>query len=319
MLRGSSDNVATDPVAAGTDVTLVDVQGGRLAVHRLAGSEDSPQTVLAAHGITANGLAMVAFARALPDGIRVLAPDLRGRAESREITGRWGIGVHARDLIAVADAFALETFTLLGHSMGAYVAATLADRYPARVDRLVLVDGGVGFPVPAGSDVDALLTAVIGPAMTRLSMTFGSREEYLAFMAQNPAVGSALADESPFAADLRGYMDHDVITNADGRFVSSCVLDAIRVDGGAVMTEPDVLAAVTRLTVPTTLLFAGRGMFDQTPGLYTADLLAAVDLPETLTVQEVPDCNHYSIMFDPRALREVVAAVTGGEVTAAVR
>jgi alpha-beta hydrolase superfamily lysophospholipase len=71
---------------------VVDVPGGRLAVHQLAGNAGCPRTVVAAHGITANGLSLAALARALPDGIRLLAPDLRGRAESREITGPWGIG-----------------------------------------------------------------------------------------------------------------------------------------------------------------------------------------------------------------------------------
>ncbi len=250
-------------------VSHVEVPGGRLAVHRLAGDAGSPRTLIAAHGITANGLSMVALARALPDGIRLLAPDLRGRAESRYITGPWGIRAHADDLIAVADAAGLDRFTVLGHSMGAFVAAAVADLYPGRVDRAVLVDGGVAFGSPVDTDIDAALTAVIGPAMTRLSMTFGSMAEFVAFMARNPALGGPLAAGGNVADDLLGYLRHDLIDGPQGRLVSSCVLDAIRADGGAVLIESAVVSAVGRLRVPTALLYAARGMFDESPGLYT--------------------------------------------------
>jgi pimeloyl-ACP methyl ester carboxylesterase len=294
-----------------TAALLVDVEGGSLAVHELAGSAGSPRTVIAAHGITANALSLVALARAVPAGIRVLAPDLRGRAESRQIDGPWGIRVHADDLLAVADAVGAETFTALGHSMGAFVAAAVADRHPDRVERAVLVDGGVALPVPVGTDIDAALTAVIGPAMTRLSMTFGSLPEYVAFLAQNPAISSILDGGGPVAEDLVGYLEHDLVGTRDGRVRSSCVLEAIRADGGAIFLEPEVVAAVRRLTVPTTMLYASRGMFDQTPGLYSAGAIAAVELPESVVVQAVPDCNHYSIVFAPDALAAVVSAIGG--------
>ena len=169
--------------------------------------------------------------------------------------------------------------------MGAFVAAAVADLYPGRVDRAVLVDGGVAFGSPVDTDIDAALTAVIGPAMTRLSMSFESVAEFVAFMARNPAVGGPLAAGGSVADDLLGYLRHDLIDGPEGRLVSSCVLDAIRADGGAVLLEPAVVAAVGRLRVPTTLLFAGRGMFDESPGLYTSDVLTAAALPEPIAVE----------------------------------
>ena len=43
-------------VSGAAAVSHVEVPGGRLAVHRLAGDQGSPRTLIAAHGITANGL-----------------------------------------------------------------------------------------------------------------------------------------------------------------------------------------------------------------------------------------------------------------------
>jgi pimeloyl-ACP methyl ester carboxylesterase len=292
----------------------VPVPGGELTVHQLAGDERSDRTVIAVHGITANGLSMRPLTRALSardGGIRVLAPDVAGRACSNTVTGPWGIGRHAEDVMAIADAVGAQTVTVLGHSMGAYVAAIAASRHPERFDRVVLVDGGIAFPPPPGADIDALLTAVIGPAMTRLSMTFPDSDAYLGFMAANPAVAEVLDDGGTAAEDLRGYLEHDIVRREDGSLASSCVLEAIRVDGSAVLTEPETLSAAPSLTVPTTLLWAPRGLMNQTPGLLTAEAIATARLPDAVTVTAVDDCNHYSIMFADHALRAVVDATLG--------
>jgi pimeloyl-ACP methyl ester carboxylesterase len=292
----------------------VEVPGGELTVHELSGDRASERTVIAVHGITANGLSMRPLARALAartGGIRLLAPDVAGRACSNTVTGPWGIGRHAEDVVAIADAIGAERVTVLGHSMGAYVAAVAASRHPERFDRVVLVDGGIAFPPPPGADIDALLTAVIGPAMTRLSMTFPDTEAYLGFMAANPAVAEVLGAGGQAADDLRAYLEHDILRRADGSLASSCVLEAIRVDGGAVLTEPETLTAAPSLTVPTTLLWAPRGLMNQTPGLLTAEAIEAATLPDAVRVRPVPDCNHYSIMFAERPLRAVVDATLG--------
>ena len=94
-----------------------------------------PALVLAAHGITANALSWQPVAdevsrRSGPTAVRFLAPDLRGRAGSRELQGPWGLGAHVDDLMAVADAAGAERVVLLGHSMGAFIAALAAARTP---------------------------------------------------------------------------------------------------------------------------------------------------------------------------------------------
>jgi pimeloyl-ACP methyl ester carboxylesterase len=293
----------------------VPVPGGKLAVHQLAGDEHSEHTVLALHGITANGVSLRPLARALdaaaPGSIRVLAPDLAGRACSNTVTGPWGIGRHVGDVIAVLDAIGVDRATVVGHSMGGFVAAVAAARHSERIARLALLDGGVAFPPPPGADIDALLTAVIGPAMTRLSMTFPDVAAYLDFMAQNPAVAEALALGGTAADDVRAYLEHDAVPRGDGTLASSCVLEAIRVDGAAVLTDQETVTAIRSVRAPTTLLWAPRGLINQTPGLYTEQQLAAADLPSSITLREVPDCNHYSILFAQHALAQVVDAVLG--------
>src|SRR5690242_15741795 len=164
--------------------TDVEVAGGRLAVRRWPGRPGGG-TLLAVHGIASNGLAWTRVAEQL-DGVEVIAPDLRGRGLSRDVTGTFSMARHAEDLRAVLDHFGVGQAVLAGHSMGGFVACVAARRDPGRYAGLVLVDGGLGFPVPQGVDIDAVLHAVIGPAMRKLEMTFADRADYHAFWARHP-------------------------------------------------------------------------------------------------------------------------------------
>jgi pimeloyl-ACP methyl ester carboxylesterase len=289
----------------------VPVSGGDLTVHELAGSAESPRTVMAIHGITANGLAYATLARRLPDDVRLLAPDLRGRAESATVPGPWGLAAHADDVIAVLDHFRLATVPVIGHSMGAYVVALAAARHPERFQRVVLVDGGIGFPPPEGTDIDARLAAVLGPAQAKLSMTFADQEAYLDFMRTNAAITETEALGPDVAADLHRYLLHDLTPRDGGRLGSSCIPDAIRADGSDTMTDTEVLTAAGRLPMPGTLLWAPRGLLNQTPGLLPPELVGSADLGPELRSEFVPDCNHYSIMFADHALDRVVTATLG--------
>ncbi len=296
-----------------------------VVVHELAPPDEtgSLPVVLAAHGITANALSWSVLARELTGRARVLAPDLRGRADSRSVAGGYGLGVHADDLVSVLDRVGVERAVVVGHSMGAFVAALCAARHPDRVAAAVLVDGGAAFPPPAGhdsADVDALLQAVIGPAMARLSMTFETPQDYLDFWSGHPAVGPALA--GPTGDDVRAYLLHDLVPGDDGSLRSSCVLEAVRTDGGQVLLDAQAHAAVgdaVAAGVPVTLLWAARGLMDEPQGLYDTTRLAALDLPEGVQVVPVADCNHYTVVLDPAAVQRVAAAVLSAFSEPAVR
>src|SRR3954471_3336842 len=160
----------------------VPVDGGELAaLHWAADAPGAPLVVLL-HGITGNAMVWARVADALAGECDVVAPDLRGRAQSTGLPGPYGFCAPAADRTArAADSTALlgrfgadgdagaDATVLVGHSMGAFVA-TLAASGLARdlVHGLVLVDGGLPFAVPVGADTDALLAALLGPTLDRL-------------------------------------------------------------------------------------------------------------------------------------------------------
>src|SRR5215470_9057115 len=139
---------------------------------------DGPRSVLAAHGITASAMSWRAVARALPPEWQLVAVDLRGRGGSADAPGPYGMDRHADDLIAIAEGLS-RPIVLSGQSMGAYPALRAAVRRPDLFTKLVLVDGGLPLPLPPGIDPDAALSAVVGPAIARLAMTFESEQAYL--------------------------------------------------------------------------------------------------------------------------------------------
>ncbi|MGB8380158.1 MAG: alpha/beta fold hydrolase, partial [Dermatophilaceae bacterium] len=130
---------------------------------------DAP-VVLAAHGITANGYWWLPLARELQrrgSRVRLLAPCLRGRGDSRSVGEPYGLAAHARDLVEVAARLGARPL-LLGHSMGAFVAGlALADR-PGAFAGALLVDGGVAVPTPV--DAMAVARRVLRPLLARLDL-----------------------------------------------------------------------------------------------------------------------------------------------------
>lgn len=283
------------------NIDEVAVPGGRLRIARFG---DGPRLIVAAHGISASLMAWRAVGEALPPGWSLVAADLRGRGHSADLPGPYGLDRHAEDLESVArHVGADDTSVLTGHSMGAYVAALhgAARRYA----RVVLVDGGLPLPLPPGADPDEVLVATLGPAIARLSQTYPSVDAYLDFFRAHPALAR---DWSPFVEE---YVRYDA-TGPDGAVRSRAREEAVRQDGRWLLTEHEAIGtALKALDPPPVLLRAPRGLLNQEIGMLPDDLTArwAARLPG-LRDEVVPDCNHYTILFDPRCAAVVAARLT---------
>ncbi|WP_406515883.1 alpha/beta hydrolase [Streptomyces sp. NBC_00873] len=277
----------------------VPVAGGELAALRWPAREPGAPVVVALHGITANALSWGTVARLLAGQVTLIAPDLRGRAGSSGLPGPYGIAAHADDIAALTGALGLDRVVLAGHSMGAFVAALAAVRHPDRFGPLLLVDGGIGFPAPTHLSPDELMTAVIGPAMDRLSMMFPDRAAYREFWQAHPAFAGDV-----WSAEVDAYIQRD-LTGDEPAMHSTCRIEAVRTDGIGLFDD-DVLSAVRKLPVPATLLWAARGLMDEPQGLYDEQRLAAADLSGTLLEPvAVPDVNHYTVLTGDAGGREI--------------
>ncbi|MFJ3799819.1 alpha/beta fold hydrolase [Streptomyces sp. NPDC090088] len=289
-----------DAGAPGHEELQVPVPGGRLAVSRWPADDPDAPVVLALHGITANGLSWARVAHHLAGRVTLVAPDLRGRGRSGRLPGPYGIAAHADDMAAVVDTLSPGKVVLTGHSMGAFTAALTAVRHPHLPTALLLVDGGVGFPVPAGLDPDALITSVIGPAMRRLTMTFPDRDAYRAFWRQHPAFAGSW---TPW---VDAYIQRDLVGEEPG-LRSSCSLEAVRTDG-VDQLGAEVSGAVHRLPLQAVLLWAERGLMDEPQGLYDERRLASAGLdPRLVRTRLVAGTNHYTILIGDEGARVVAS------------
>ena len=228
------------------------------------------------------------------------AVDLRGRGASHELPPPYGIAAHVADMVAVLDHFELARAVVIGHSLGAYIAASLAILHPERVSALVLVDGGLTIPLPEGTDPQRFLEAFLGPALARLRMAFADQAAYRAWWSEHPAI--AAGDVEP--DDLAHYADHDLIGEAP-RLRSSVNPEVVRVDGTDLFRIPDASA----ISVPATLMCAERGMVDDPNPMQPLELVrawAAAD-PAHRQAVPVPGVNHYTINLGRRGAATVAA------------
>jgi lipase len=276
------------------------VDGGRL--HGGEWNPSGATTVVAVHGITANHRNFGPLAEALPRH-RLLAPDLRGRGASRTLPGPWGIDRHAEDVAALITASAPGPVVLVGHSMGGFVAAALARRFPDLVSGLVLVDGGLPFPRPLGIDVDQAIEQTLGPALERLQQTFPSRDAYRRFWQAHPALQEAWSDA------VADYVDYDLVGDPP-ELRSSVSSQAVHQDARDQYQDPDTADVLGSFSGPARLLVVSRGLLDQPPGLYPEEELARwrSRLP-SLSIDHVSQLNHYTIMLHPSGAARVAASV----------
>jgi pimeloyl-ACP methyl ester carboxylesterase len=107
--------------------------------YRETGSGDA---VVLVHGYSAALESMLGLAKALPPAYRMVALDVRGFGRSSKFAepARFGQQM-VDDVIRLMDHLKIQRAHVIGHSMGALIAANVASRYPARVTTATLVAG----------------------------------------------------------------------------------------------------------------------------------------------------------------------------------
>jgi pimeloyl-ACP methyl ester carboxylesterase len=272
--------MSTARVPRSAHVDLADVR-----LHYLEwGERDAPGVVLL-HGAGALATAYVwdAFAIAMRDTHRVIAPDQRGFGSS-DHASVYSFELMVRDLERFVERLELNTFSLIGHSMGAMIAAIYAERGPAELRRLVLEDM---VPTREGQRSEG---------RPNVRWEFADMDELLALVRQDGLPGTDEELRERFDPALRRLDSGRVAFRAD-----RAVQSAVR----AQLAEPDPawFRDLAKIGAPTLVV---RGAAS---GALSSEALAAAAalIPDCRTV-EVANAGH--IVHDDNPA-DFLAAVRG--------
>jgi N-formylmaleamate deformylase len=161
---------------------VIDADGMRL--HMLEYGSGEPVIVIVP-GITSPAITWDFVAVELATTARVVVLDVRGRGLSDKPATGFTLPEYADDLQAVGAAVAGEELILLGHSMGARIAAAAVAREPNLASATIVVDpplsgpGRSPYPFPLEVYVDAIREARAGATaddMARYYPTWPRRE-----------------------------------------------------------------------------------------------------------------------------------------------
>ena len=167
------------PVGGGNRPTASTIALGALNVNCLDwGGNGAP--MLALHGLASSGHWYRRLAPYLCDDYRIIAPDQRGHGATTQAASGYDWQTLAEDAVRLLDHFGIERAAALGHSWGGHVASNLAMRFPGRVSRLVMIDGGF-------QDGGLLPNPTWEAFRQRLAprRVAGTRDEYLANLEAN--------------------------------------------------------------------------------------------------------------------------------------
>lgn len=142
---------------------------GGLSLHYVElGPRSAPPLVLL-HGYTDSFRSFDLNLSPLARRFHVYAVDQRGHGRSSRPECCYALADFARDVVAFMDSVGLRRATLVGHSMGSFVAQAVALEHPERVSALVLIGSAPGV---AGNPVALELAKAVDALQDPVDPTF---------------------------------------------------------------------------------------------------------------------------------------------------
>lgn len=260
--------------------------------------------VVALHGLTASHMCFAGIAERLLGRYAVFAPDLRGRGDSDKPEGPYGMAQHARDVAAAMRSMGLGASIVVGHSMGAFVAAALAAQEPGLVSGLVLLDGGYVPDAPAGVASDSGPNAALVQRITQLRQIYPSRQAYREFWRAQPHF-----PPQDWNHWVEEFLDYEV--GGDSRVQPKACEAGVRVDLGEVSHREAIAGRLQSVCVPALLVRAESGFTPGQPPLFPDALVAEFRkrVPH-IEDHKIAGTTHYTLIFGEKAATRIAELIS---------
>ncbi|USG65065.1 alpha/beta hydrolase [Brevibacillus ruminantium] len=248
---------------------------------RIAEWTGGSPTIVGIHGLAGNHKHFTALANELSPEYRVLAYDVRGRGNSSRAEQDSSILLHAEDTIELIESLGIKSPILIGHSMGAFIAAIVASKYK-NLAGVVLVDGA------------GLLTSkeieIVKPALDRLGKSFPSKEAYI-HHSQNIYHAMGL--------EWNEYFEEGIlygVEEVDGQVRFKGEPEVIMKDLESIERDFDHKQICSSIACPVLLVIA-NGKIGGSP-VYTEESYSKTKEYTANLQSYLSDANHYSILLD---------------------
>jgi lipase len=255
--------------------------------------------VIALHGLTASYVNFIGIAECLRGRVPLLGFDLRGRGDADKPDGPYGLAQHARDVAAAMRNMDVGPAMVVGHSMGAFIAAALAAQEPGLVTALILIDGGFPLATPAGVPLDLGLNAALAQRIAQLRQTYPSRKEYREFWRTQPNF-----PPEEWNAWVEAFLDYEV--SGESPVKPKAAEAAIRADLGEAFQPDAIVERLKTIGVPTVLLRAEKGFTTDQPPLFPDEVVPQIKalVPQIEDLQ-FPGTTHYTIVLGEKAAARI--------------
>lgn len=275
---------------------LLDVGGLRLAALCFGPEDGVP--ALALHGWLDNAASFVRLAEHL-DGVNLVALDLAGHGHSpHRADGVYAFIDYVADAAAAISALGWSRCTLVGHSLGAGVAALLAGTCPELVARLVLLEGLGPLTTAAEAAPRQLREAIVAEAAAR------AREEHAGYR-DAEEVARRLANVTGMRVDSAQTLLERGLDRS-GELCRWRADPRLRLPSRQRLTEAQVLAFFAEIACPTVVVRAQPGMtIDEALARSRLAAIAGATLAEVAG-------GHHAHLDDPAAVAAIVGPFIAG-------
>ena len=254
------------------------------------------QVALLIHGWSSSWYAMSPLMGLVSQRFRAISIDLPGYGESPPLSHRTTIPAYADLLADLIQEVTNGPVVLVGHSMGGMISATMALRYPALVERMVLID-----PAISGR-LSQYINLVLSPIALLERFGLGS---LIVSAVERTMVGITDRMVRPtFFAERTGITEQeyhrlraDVRRPGQGRTRAECFI---------AMRENDLRGRLGGIEAPSLVLW---GAEDNTVPLRDAGVVA--DEWPTADLRIIPKAGHWPHFEAPNTTRRQIASFLG--------